>query len=230
MLNNQSQTIALNKFFLSFTLLFMGAFSMLQAQSIDSVFINMPDDFLPSLTKEMKIELVENFKLNKTDTIKDSFQNKVYVLNYDSVRSTIDVQSASNAKFEMKLFSAENAKMNTSSFFIGVINTVCAPLCSSYIRFYDKNWRQLEVNFIVPQASDWLLNKNEEKQGVKLADIFKSTLIELDFNNTKNELVLKNHSNELLSIEDKLFLKSFLSEADKIYKIQISDNKIIVNQ
>ena len=190
----------------------------------------MPDDLLPSLTKEMKIELVENFKLNKTDTIKDSFQNKVYVLNYDSVRSTIDVQSASNAKFEMKLFSAENAKMNTSSFFIGVINTVCAPLCSSYIRFYDKNWRQLEVNFIVPQASDWLLNKNEEKQGVKLADIFKATLIELDFNKTKNELVLKNHSNELLSIEDKLFLKSFLSEADKIYKIQISNNKVIVNQ
>ncbi|MGC3978242.1 MAG: DUF3256 family protein [Paludibacteraceae bacterium] len=76
----------------------------------------------------------------------------------------------------MKLFPIEN-KIDTASYAVGVISTVCAPVCSSYILFYNADWSKIDKSYTLPTAADWLLDKTQIKQGVKLTDIFKTTFI-----------------------------------------------------
>lgn len=193
----------------------------IKAQIIDSVFVNkMPDDFLPTLTKINKLELIEFYKTGQKDTVKNIFRNKVYVVDYDSINHFISIQTAENAKIEIKLFGKSPNNV------IGVINTVCGPVCSSYIRFYRNNWTKMVTNIPAWNIADWLQEPDEAVNGVKLTDLFKSIFIELHFDKKTNQMVVKNNSTEFLSVEDRLSVKQFVKNDDKMYNIQISGNEV----
>ena len=219
----------LNKTLLFFTL-FISIFNTSYAQLIDKAFVkNIPDIILPALTEMNRFELVEYFKAGQVANVKNEFQKDVVMLDYDSVNYFISIKTAENSRFEMKLFPIKD-KIDSTSYIIGVINTVCAPICSSYINFYDHKWNKLAVDFKVPTAIDWLKNKQEETYGVKIADVFKTSFIELSFDKKQSTIVLKNNSADLLSVEDKLLIKPFLVNEDKSYKIKLSNTLVIINQ
>lgn len=221
------QMIRLNKIVVIFLLLLV--VNSMYAQKIDRLFVNMPDEIIPTLTKNMRLELIEYFKVNKVDTIKDLFQNDAYMLRYDSVNQSVDLKITPNATLSVKLF-ATKAKLDTISYVVGVIQTVCGPVCSSQINFYDKNWNKIKLNFVQPSASDWLTDKSAEKEGIKIANVFKTSFVEFDFGSGMNELILLNHSDELLTVEDKLFVKPYLKSDNKIYHIKATLNEINITQ
>lgn len=201
-----------------------------QAQLIDNVFINkIPNNILPTLSKDIRTDVLKNYYAGQQDTTRNIFQNDVFVLDYDSVSNYISIQTAENAHFEMKLFPTKQ-KMDSTSYVIGIITTVCAPACSSYIRFYDSNWNRINLDIPTWKAADWLADKDQVFDGVKLADIFKSSFIELHFDKEKNLLTVKNNSADLLSVEDKLFVKPYLNNEVKTETIKISGDNVTVSR
>lgn len=204
-------------------------FTSLNAQLIDNVFVKkIPDILFPAMEKNLRFELVEYYKAGQKDTIKNVFQNDVFILDYDSINHYLSIKTTENSQFELKLFPTKE-KIDSTSYIIGVINTVCAPACSSYIRFYNHKWNKIEVEFTPPTALDWLNKKEEETYGVKIAEILKTSLIEFHFDKNKNEIILKNNSAELLSVEDKLLIKPYLVNDDKTYKIKVANSKVSIN-
>ena len=218
----------LNKIIL---LVFLASSSLLtHAQLLDDVFISkMPENILPTLSKDIRTNILSNYYAGQKDTVRNIFDNKVYAVDFDSINHYISVQTAQNAQFEMKLFPTKE-NIDSTSYIIGVIKTVCAPICSSYISFYDNNWSEIPVNFPVWQAADWLKDKNQVVDGVKLADIFNSTFVELHFDKPTNQITVKNNSADLLSVEDKLFVQPYLKDDVKTERVKISGNSVAVSR
>lgn len=223
MKSKKTQMIRSNKLIVFF--LFVAFSTSVYAQRLDKLFVDMPDEIIPTLTKNMKLELIEYYKINKVDTIKDLFQGNAYILNYDSVNMSIELKTTSNSTLAIKLLSTK-AKLDSTSYVIGVIHSICAPICSSRICFYDKKWNKLKLNFVPPTVADWLINKDDERDGIKVAQIFKATFLEYKFAQDKNELIIQNHSDELLTVEDQLFVKPYFNNINITYQIKANLNEI----
>lgn len=216
--------ILLNK--IALIAVFTTIFSLVNAQHIDKVFLDAPETVLPYVNKTMKLEMLEYYKSGtKKDTAQHLLGGKAFVLQRDSAHHFIQIQPAENTRIEIKLFPVtENQQADSASYIIGVINTVCAPLCSSYARFYDYQWNVLPLNMPQITAADWLKNKEEIKDGMRIADVFKSSFIELTFDKIMFQITAKNNSVSLLSKEDKQLVQPFLKAEDKKMKV-IFDGK-----
>jgi len=57
----------------------------ISAQNIGTVFLNMPENFMPTLTKQQRFELLEYSKVNRNDSVKNRFGNFSSVQIYDSI-------------------------------------------------------------------------------------------------------------------------------------------------
>ena len=107
-----------------------------RAQTIDSYFVDMPAVLMPGLPSSLRLELTEYYKSERRDSIRNQFGYNVHLLAFDTVSGYISLQTAPNTRFEMKTL-----QHTDSSVVLAVIHTVCGPVCSSYIHFYDKRWR-----------------------------------------------------------------------------------------
>ena len=122
-----------------------------RAQTIDSYFVDMPAIILPGLSSSMRLELTEYYKSEGRDSIRNQFGYNVHLLALDTVNGYISLQTASNARFEM-----ETLLRNDTSVVLAVIRTVCGPICSSYINFYDKGWNELKIDFPNLETVDYV--------------------------------------------------------------------------
>lgn len=213
--------------FITVYLLFAGLLLSVSGQDFtENKFVNMPEDILPSLSAKNRLELIEFYKAGQSDEVtKNLFNDTVKVIDYDSVNNYLNIKVADNSTFEMKMFPTENVK-DTTSYIIGVINSVCAPICSSYITFYDKDWKKIETGCPIVTASDWLKNKDAQEDDIKIADMFKGSFITYQFDKNKNQILLHNNSLEFLTDEDKLMAKPYLKDKDKICKISFKNKAI----
>ncbi|HPT44234.1 MAG TPA: DUF3256 family protein, partial [Paludibacteraceae bacterium] len=93
-----------------------------------------------------------------------------------------------------------------------VIRTVCGPVCSSYIHFYDKGWNKLKMDLPKLTNRDWIKNPDEIVNGVNVADMFPASFIELRFDTKNNGIEVRNNSAEYLSGEDKKVIEPLMKK------------------
>lgn len=167
----------------------------------------MPAYIYPLLSSSLRLELMEYYKSEKRDTIQNVFGKKTQILAYDSVGNYLSLQSAANSRFEMKLLYTADSTLT-----IGIINTVCAPICSSNIHFYDKNWQEIKTDFPKLTANDWLKSSDQLIEGVSISKIIKSSFIEFNFNSNNNTVTAKNNSLDYLSLEDNNRVEPFVNK------------------
>lgn len=182
-----------------------------QAQDIIKYFTDMPAYLLPSLESSHKLELIENYQKTGKDTLENLFGGKVTLLDLDTVADYISIRTTSVSRFEMMLFQRED-----KSSFIAVINTVCAPVCSSYIHFYDTEWKEIRMEFPKFDNRQWLKSAESIVDGEKVEDMLKATFIELTFKQEKNAVEARNHSIEYLNLESGKLLEPFLKKENII--------------
>ena len=182
-----------------------------QAQDIIKYFTDMPAYLLPSLESSHKLELIENYQKTGKDTLENLFGGKVTLLDLDTVADYISIRTTSVSRFEMMLFQRED-----KSSFIAVINTVCAPVCSSYIHFYDTEWKEIRMEFSKFDNRNWLKSAESIVDGEKVEDMLKATFIELTFKQEKNAVEARNHSIEYLNLESGKLLEPFLKKENII--------------
>jgi len=98
-----------------------------------------------------------------------------------------------------------------------VIRTVCGPVCSSYIHFYDKSWNELKMDLPKLSNRDWLKNPEEMVNGEKVENILRTSFIELTINPLDNTVEARNNSVEYLSLEDKITVRTFVKKENIIF-------------
>ena len=170
----------------------------LQAQNVIKYFTDMPGYLLPSMESSHKLELIENYQKTGKDTLENLFGGKVRLLELDTATQHISISTTSVSRFEMKLFQRPD-----KSSFIAIINTVCGPVCSSYIQFFDREWKEIRMDFPELTNQHWMKNEEEMVDGVKIENLFQSTFIEFHFNSMMNGVVARNNSSEMFDTEKK---------------------------
>ncbi len=202
-----------------FSLLIFNINFGVQAQDIIKYFTDMPAYLLPSLESSHKLELIENYQKTGKDTLENLFGGKVTLLDLDTVADYISIRTTSVSRFEMMLFQRED-----KSSFIAVINTVCAPVCSSYIHFYDTEWKEIRMEFPKFDNRQWLKSTDETIDGVKLQDMIKGIFLEFNFNPHEKSVEVRNNSVQMLGKTEQGQIKPFFME-DKIISVKWKEGK-----
>ena len=191
----------------------------LQAQNVIKYFTDMPGYLLPSMESSHKLELIENYQKTGKDTLENLFGGKVTLLDLDTVADYISIRTTSVSRFEMMLFQRED-----KSSFITVINTVCAPVCSSYIHFFDTEWKEIRMEFPKFDNRQWLKSTDETIDGVKLQDMIKGILLEFNFNPHEKSVEVRSNSVQMLGKTEQGQIRPFFME-DKIISVKWKEGK-----
>lgn len=190
--------------------------SNIVSQNIQNVYLGMPDDLSPTLSSQQRHELMEYFKVNQSDKIENRFGTESQILVLDTINQHIVVQSTSISTQDILLFYTAD-----SLALVGVINTVCAPICHSNIQFYDTIWKKVSVMFNLPQSIDWL---NPDSVSASFIDkdwigkVLENNFIKLKFDSAAKTIVAENQILEFLSDENKKELEPLLSVEPFIYR------------
>lgn len=188
------------------------------AQTVEKWYVNMLDGLNPTLSKQNRLELLEYYKAGQGDSVTNRYGNQARLLAYDSISQSIVVKNTPNSIFEMKMFDLVD-----SSKIIGIISTVCAPICQSSIQFYDTAWNLISIQFTMPKAIEWLNvesleNKNIDKKWVE--NVLENSFITLTFDAVKNTIIAKNNSMEFISEIDRKLILPFMNDKTFVYQMK----------
>ena len=205
----------LNKTILIFA--FVLSFQFALSRSIETAYINMPEVLNPTISKENRLELLEYYKVGSKDSVINRFGNAVRVIQMDNTNQLLKIQNTKSTVFEMKLFILDdNAPV------IGVIHTVCAPVCQSMVQFYDTAWSPIKLDFTMPKSIEWLQNDSlaatntDKKWALKqLEDSF----VSLTFSEEKLGIEATNNILEFLSDDIRPEITPFISQKRLIYRL-----------
>jgi hypothetical protein len=199
-----------------FTVIFFFFCTLISAQNIDKLYVGMPDALNPTLTSQQRLELIEYAKAGQNDTTLNRFKKPVFLLKLDTLHQHLIVKNSGSSTFEMKIMDS-----GTTEPIIGIIRTVCAPICHSLIVFYDLKWNRLPVSFPYPQATDWLdgdkVQKSEE--GIEtFQKILKHTFVSLSFQEDGQGVIASNNSLDFLSTEDKKLITPCMNTVPLLFQ------------
>ena len=131
-------------FFLSFS-----AFG----QNVEKLFLEIPENLIPLLSKQNRFEMMEYYKANQQDSVKNKFGNYTKLELYDSINQHIVVSTTKNSQLEIKILNSSDSVKT-----IALINTILSPIQHSRISFYNSMWQKLSIDFLMPKATEWLKN------------------------------------------------------------------------
>lgn len=189
----------------------------LTAQTVESLYINMPDGLNPTLTKQNRLELLEYYKAKQGDTITNRFGNQTHLLFFDSIQSCLVIQNTPTSVFEMKVFNVDSITPA-----IGIIRTVCSPICQSIVEFYDTAWNSLPIVLSMPKAIDWINTANYQTLNAdrKWVDkVLETGFITLSFNRSDFGITATNNTLEFLSDADRKQIAPLISYKPILYTL-----------
>ncbi|MDP4241084.1 MAG: DUF3256 family protein [Bacteroidota bacterium] len=201
---------------LVFCLLILFAQPLL-SQTIEKCYVNMPDILNPTLTKQNRLELLEYHKAGQGDSVTNRFGHLAYLVSVDTLQQQIVVKNTPSSRLEMKILHLED---NTTV--IGVIRTVCAPVCMSTVEFYDTAWHLIPLQFNMPKAIEWVDLKGipAEKTDINwVKNLMDISFISLSFSNKGQFLIAKNNTFDFLSEEDRKVVAPYVNGRTILFKL-----------
>ncbi|HLP06244.1 MAG TPA: DUF3256 family protein [Paludibacter sp.] len=197
-----------NNLYLVLLLLLALTAQVFAVRNIEYYYVGMPDRLNPTLTRQNRLELIEYAKASQGDTVANRFGKQARLLYVDTVQQCIQVQNTPVSVFEMKLFAT-----SAHDTIIGVIHTVCTPVCSSDIQFYSVAWTSLPIRFPMPRATQWLDRKKLPESGIDPAwveNVLSTGFVSLTFNRNGDTIFAKNNTLDFLSDTDRKDVEPFL--------------------
>lgn len=189
----------------------------LSAQNIDQIYVNMPQALNPYLDKQDRFELVEYAKVGQLDTVANLLFGKSTLVIYDPEQQLLVMSHTANSLSAYKKIS-----QNDSTYIIGVIETVKAPIASSTVTFYDAQWNRLPYSKPVFASKDFLdiSLHNDEKALRELMPAFVSAT----FSTIADAIDYQNNSIEMLPPDEQKKYKDKL-HALSVYFTQFFEKK-----
>ena len=178
----------------------------------------MPDILNPTLSSQNRLELLEYHKVHQSDSTANRFGNQAYLLVMDTLNERIVVKNTPTSTFEMKI-----NYLKDSIPYIGIIKTVCAPICQSTVDFYDTAWNVIPLQFLMPKAHEWLIDKDIPTDKID-SDWVRKTLgmsfVTLSFANESNVILAKNNTLDFMTNSDRSLIKPFINDSIFHYKLE----------
>ncbi len=187
------------------------------SQSIEELYVKMPDILNPTLSSQNRLELLEYHKAHQSDSTANRFGNQAYLMVMDTLNERIIVKNTPTSTFEMKI-----NYLTDSIPYIGIIKTICAPICQSTIEFYDTAWNVIPLKFEMPKAYEWLNDRDIPADKIDLDWVRKTigiSFVSLNFANENNVIFAKNNSLDFLNEADKKIIRPFVSDSLFKYKL-----------
>jgi len=195
-------------------LLFNITFYFAQGQTASELFVKLPEPALLPLTVSDRLDLIDLYKAGEKATVKNSFEDSCSI-----IRLTDNYLQIQTGKNTTELFLLP---MINDSKIVGLIQTVCAPVCDSRLEFYTTTWKKLAPSVFITFAgkNDFLKDSvnidNEEVKNVLIPlDI---SLMQLHYDPEKQELQQYYTTPKYLSEPDRAKIKPYLKEAPKLFK------------
>lgn len=190
----------------------------LMARNIEYYYINMPEGLNPTLTRQNKLELLEYAKAKQTDSVANRFGKPTRLLYVDTVSQCVKVQNTPVSVFEMKLF-----KTMGGDTIIGVIHTVCTPVCHSNVEFYNTDWAPVPLRFAGPKAVRWLDRKKLQEVNtdpVWVENVLATGFISLTFSRNEDAIEARNNTLLFLSDKDRKEIEPLMSDKLLIFRLK----------
>ena len=188
------------------------------SQTIEKWYVNMPNVLNPTLSRQNRLELLEYYKAGQGDSVTNRFEHKSFLLNLDTLNQRILVQNTPTSTFEMKMLT-----LGDSTKAVGIIRTVCAPVCQSTIELYDTAWNLIPEQFTLPKAIEWLDVPGipTDKLDVQWAkSLMEVGFITLRFSDKKQEIVAKNNTLDFLSEDDKKVIAPYVTNKPILFELK----------
>jgi len=180
------------------------------SQTIENLFVNMPDILNPTLTKQNRLELLEYHKAGQGDSVANRFDHQALLLNFDTLQQQIVVKNTPSSTFEMKIIHSQD-----STSIIGIIRTVCTPVCQSAVEFYDTAWNIIPVKFTVPKAIEWVDLNSIPSDKIDLNwinNLMDISFISFSFSQKDQSLMAKNCTLDFISAEDRKVIAPYVTD------------------
>ena len=152
-----------NKLYFLLLMALMASLSGITAQTIDSCFINMPLEQLPTLPVNSRKDLVDFYKNGRIAVMPESLGGEMTlkILSKDYIK----IQTSTQTSFQIKIL-----PINDSTSILAVIHSASAPLKDSRLQFFTTGWKPIQN--IDMQALTCLDFLDTEKAGKELSDRF----------------------------------------------------------
>ncbi len=183
---------------------------LIMGQSIEKLYVDMPDVLNPTLSKQNRLELIEYYKSGHGDSIANRFGKSAHLLKLDSLNGFVQVKNTPSSSFAMKLF-----RLDDNRPVLGVVRTVCAPVCQSSIEFYDTTWKSIPLQFTIPKAIEWVNKTKMDSANLDLRwveSVLQNSFVSLSFDSQNKTIVAKNNSADFMSDEDRKLIAPLLDD------------------
>lgn len=171
-------------------------------QKIDEVFKTMPDEFLPAFTEADKTMLLVDSNLSVIPYALGEIEKLAYSETF------LSIKTSEVGTMQIKLLPLVN---NTQ--IVAMIKTVCSKVCDSNIRFFSKEWEEIDKSSILPQITALTFfdsskaDTPEFKWALSHIDMFP---IRYQFKNGSNNLAVTFDFKNYLSKQDVQKVSPFL--------------------
>jgi len=124
------------------------------SQTIDQLFVNIPDDMVPQLESAWRKDLIDLYNAGKTATLENTMHGKSTLLKMSD--NYLLLNTTERSSIELKLLPLIN---NTN--IICMVTTVYAPVADSQVKFYSTDWKQLPDNeiFTAPNLNKFIITE-----------------------------------------------------------------------
>jgi len=179
------------------------------AQDAKTLFVNMPDSLTPLLTAVNRADFVDFLESKMKAEVRNRFGQPSEMT--DLTPDYIRIKMTTNSNWQMKLL-----PVNDSVHVVCVVNTACAPVCDSSIRFFSDKWEELPLSDYMdaPVLSDFLIipDSTQRETFDRAAGKVDMLLLESDLSKTENSMMLTLRTPEYMVKEQAYSLKPFLKE------------------
>lgn len=197
------------KCWLMLIVVFCSAWSV--AQTIEKVFLDMPFALNPILDAQQRLELLEYAKAGMADSIVNKFGAWSYMPEVDTKRGYLRFSLAKGTEMELLLV----RQPNDSVCHIGMIETVCAPICSSIVSLYDTAWNKLPVQLPDFEAVDFINTEACRTDSVPLEEVINllpAYFVQAHFAAGSNDIIFSNETIQQLPPDKQKRYRKYLCE------------------
>jgi len=190
------------------------AIHLIQGQTASELFVILPEPALLPLTVSDRLNLIDLYKAEEEATIENRFDDSCSILRLTD--DYLQIQTGGNT---VELFLLP---MINDSKIVGLIQTVCAPVCDSRLDFYTISWKKLTASSFVTFADKYdFLKKGirPEDEKVKNALIpFDISLMRLHYEPDKQELQQYYTTPDYVSEPDRAIAMPYFTGIPKRFK------------
>jgi len=200
--------------FVFFLFLLSLASHRIQGQTVSELFAKLPQSELLPLTLSDRLDLIDLYKAGQNAVVNNRLDDSCSII--DMTNDYLQIQIGKNSAELFLLPMINDSKI------IGLIQTVCAPVCDSRLEFYTTSWKKLATQVFITFANKYDFLKEEVNpadERVKNAliplDIF---FMKLHYDPDKQVLLQYYTTPDYLNKEDKAKVIPYLTQTPKQFK------------